>query len=519
MVNSKKTNSLQDFQQKLTDKTANGKKTNNLNDLNQKNVPDKAIKSKKTNTLRAYITTRIRTEKTRHSYYSSLLSFLRAIYTNEEYSAVGFKLDRVKKIEHGIENYLSEERVFYDDINTYVRWLNANTYAPKSSHCYVSMVKKFFSRQGYKLTEEQWEDISNLLPPNKTRTIDKILTKKQLRSVLSHLGVYMRPLTLFLVSTGARIGETLQLKVGDLELDHDPPQVTIRPQYTKKEVGGRVMWFSYEARDSIKEWLKVKDLRTKKSGQPFTKELLFGISARLVSHNWIRALEKAGFSETDPSTKVKVHVYHIHTLRKFFSTQMSDVGKVQEAIIHAWMGHAAYLATAYKRHSAVKLAEMYKNVMPAVSVYSEEKELENTQMIIDKKHLPLYLETGWEFKAYYEGSSETPEGKIIIIGKRGQRKPIIEDDVSIPNENSQPTVSNHDNEKPQHSEVIETKKKSYPKRLEIPEGFEHPCWEDDKRPFITESICSNCDKKADILLKCETKTRDYYLTKQKEGKP
>jgi len=325
-----------------------------------------------------WINKRCRTKGTKKGYRLSLFRFLRAIYGENTYPffKTGGTPDnqqrqvnkRHKILDSGIQRYFDEDRNFVKDFNNFILWMNKEKYAPKSIHSTLSMVKKFFLRHGHKLTDEEWEDLKGLLAPNKPRTQDKTLTKEQLKSVLNHLGLGMRALILFLASTGARIGETLQLKIGDINLGADPPEVNVRPQYTKKEVGGRVIWFSYEARDAIREWLKAKVNRKKKTGESFSKDKVFGFSEGTTTRMWHIALQKAGLDQRDPSTKTRIFLYHLHTLRKFFSTQMGDAG-VPESTIHAWMGHTAYLEAEYKRHSLEKLAKTYRDHMDAVSVY------------------------------------------------------------------------------------------------------------------------------------------------------
>ena len=77
--------------------------------------------------------------------------------------------------------------------------------------------------------------------------------------------------------SGARIGETLQLKKEDFELDAEPPRVHIRAEYTKGGVGARITYFSFEARDAIKDWLAIKDgLKKKMERNTETTEFLAG---------------------------------------------------------------------------------------------------------------------------------------------------------------------------------------------------------------------------------------------------
>ena len=343
-------------------------------------VPSSNPIEKKVGIVTEWVNKRCRTEGTKRAYYNSLLRFLKAIYGEKTYPnfTPGGSLKpserqrrinkRHKIINDGIQRYFNEDRNFLEDFNNFILWMNKEKYAPQSIHTTSSLTKKFFSRHDRKLTDEEWEDLHVLLAPNKPRTQDKTLTKEQMRTVLNHLGLGMRSVILFLASTGARVGETLQLKVTDINLDLDPPRVTIRNEYTKKEVGGRVVCCSYEARDAIREWLKAKVDRKKKTGKSFSRDLVFGTSEGTIRVMWHKALMKAGLDQRDPSTKNKVYVYHIHTLRKFFNSQLIMDG-VHDNIIQAWMGHSKYLAESYDRFNEEQLAKIYRDHMESVSVY------------------------------------------------------------------------------------------------------------------------------------------------------
>jgi Site-specific recombinase XerD len=322
------------------------------------------------NVVKEWLTKNFRHEHTRRSYRKGLNDFAHAIYGAESNYRIG------------IDRYFNETRDYLDDFKTFVAYLNQEGFASTTIHLRVSLVKKFFSRHERKISQENWEDIKRtLMPMHFVTTQDEVLNKEQLRDILQHLTVSGRALTLFLISTGARIGETLKLTVDDLNLESDPPQVNVRPQYTKKGVGGRVIWFSYEARDAIKEWLKDKKGKKKRGprqGEGFSKNLVFGFTAGNFGNMWRSALTKTELEKKDPTTKILI--FHVHTLRKFFSTAMSEAG-VQESIIHAWMGHKGYLDSAYKRYTKEKLAQMYKDQMDAVSIYGSGSDSEFKQKL------------------------------------------------------------------------------------------------------------------------------------------
>ena len=147
-------------------------------------------------------------------------------------------------------------------------------------------------------------------------TKDKKPSKVQLKQILNFAEIKCTSLVLFLVSSGARIGETLQLRIEDFNLDADPPSVDIRDEYTKGGVGGRTVYFSYEARDAIRDWLRVKDtLKRRGSGESYTGPRMFpyvGSTARFMFNN---ACDKAGLGARDAKTKRRI--LHLHSLESF----------------------------------------------------------------------------------------------------------------------------------------------------------------------------------------------------------
>lgn len=304
---------------------------------------------------------------------------------------------RINEIEAGIERYLSDldKRDFLNDYKGFIQWMQNEGYANLTIRMRCSKAKIFFGRQKdprCKIDDEDWSQIRRTLLPKSTRasTQDDILTKEQLKRVLQHSSVNGRALALFLLSTGARIGESCKLKMQDIDLDSDPPQVNIREKYTKSQVGGRVMWFSEEARDAIIEWHKVRIGRKKRGSgaglfvtgdKAGPEDLVFNCSVKIFTRHWNESLARAGKGEDppvlakrDPSTKIRIHVYHVHTLRKFFRTNMGHKGSyegkagVPDMIVHAWMGHKAYLSE-YDRLGNKGMADIYAENMNVVTVH------------------------------------------------------------------------------------------------------------------------------------------------------
>ena len=147
---------------------------------------------------------------------------------------------------------------------------------------------------------------------------DKILTREQLREIIEYLPSQGKAVTLFLANTGARIGETLQLRISDLNLDVKPACADIQEKYTMARFGARRIYFNRESVDAINTWLKTRE------GD--YNDLVFGIKVGSFSNMWRRALEKAGLDERDETSKLRINVYHLHTIRKWFRTQIELSG-------------------------------------------------------------------------------------------------------------------------------------------------------------------------------------------------
>jgi integrase len=233
----------------------------------------------------------------------------------------------------------------------------------------------FFQDQGVKVPDEAWKKIRQRgFMPKRTRaeTKDKKPTKPMLKKILNYADIKARAMILFLISSGARIGETLQLVKDDFDFNSDPPRVHIRAKITKGGVGERTAYFSYEARDAIKDWLNIKDSLTKRGTYgDYSGERVFSWGKSTSQFMWNMACDKAGIGTKDKRTGRRI--YHIHSLRKFFRTKIG----LDLDVTHALMGHAEYLDDSYLRlEEEGEIAAAYLEAMPNVSVYQvEDQEL------------------------------------------------------------------------------------------------------------------------------------------------
>ena len=287
------------------------------------------------------------------------------------------------KVKHTKDCYLSSIRKFkknldIESLDDYVesnpdatvdikRFLISLDGSPsKTIHSHVSAVKSFFADNNISYDETAWKKLRRrgFMPKRiMAETRDKKLTKNQLKRLLNYLDLRGKAQVLFLLSSGARVGESVQLKIADLDLESDPPKAYIRSEYTKGGVGARTVFMSYEARDAIKDWLAIKDNMKKRNGLAFSKDGVFDWTVGTSTYLWNRAVEKASLDEKDDKTQRRI--YHLHGLRKFFRSQIGlDID-----VTHALMGHSGYLDDAYLRLNEKEIAEAYLDAMERVSIY------------------------------------------------------------------------------------------------------------------------------------------------------
>lgn len=271
-----------------------------------------------------------------------------------------------KQFEKLAEQYFSEGRDIPDDLLRFSAYLH--TKPPKTAKSYMAGVKEYLGYNDVELTTRESKQIRLKLPRGGVRTVEKDMTPDVIKKVTGHMDIKGRALVLTLASSGMRIGEALQITLNDVDLKSNPPTITIRGEYTKTGEQ-RFTFINKEARESIDEWLKVRNTYihnacNKTNGlvqgnyaKPKNKDdnRLFPFSEGVVSRFWDLALQRAVMYSVDNGTN-RVQL-HIHQLRKFFRSQLALGCPVD--IVEGLMGHEGYLSEAYRRYTRVQMAEHY----------------------------------------------------------------------------------------------------------------------------------------------------------------
>ena len=331
-----------------------------------------------------YLSTYVK-KTTKDLIHASIKNFLVSIYGGDLKRKNGEWENLANKY---IEECRREGQDWFSDLLNFIRYLADRP--PASVGVYVRSVKNWITYTlDVDLTNRQRRILRSRLPKGKrARTVEDDLTREKLKKIFTHCDTKGRALFLFLASSGIRIGEALQLRMSDIDLEHDPPKVTVRGEYTK--AGDTYITFiSKEAKTALEEWLKVRDeyLRSAQNkGKGLQKtgygrglkgeedDRIFPFSDNVAHSMWTNALRKAGLEEKDDGTKRRT--LHIHMLRKFFMSQMKLI--IPKVIVEALAGHTGYLDEAYRRYTISQIAEYYKKGEPYIYI-NVPKEIQEIQ--------------------------------------------------------------------------------------------------------------------------------------------
>ena len=175
---------------------------------------------------------------------------------------------------------------------------------------------------GYELLERK---IRIKLPDRLPRAIDPEDLKKLLSAIDQ---VRDRAMILLLLRTGMRIGELLNTKVHDLDLNHN--RILI---YEAHKTGvGRVAYYSDDAREALMSWLQVRNT--------FKEYLFYGRGSGHLCYEtarsiFIKYLDKAGLAYNG---------YTLHCLRHTFATELLNARMPLEGL-RVLLGHTSLEVT------------------------------------------------------------------------------------------------------------------------------------------------------------------------------
>ena len=195
---------------------------------------------------------------------------------------------------------------------------------------------------------------------------------KALFSVIDH--PRNRAIFLLLLRTGMRIGELLDLRPADVNLQEQKVMIYIG----EKNYQGRVVYFSDDAREALEEWIKVRD--------PQRQCLFYSSNRHSLTYATIRVrfnkyIEKAGLGHKG---------YTMHQLRHTFATDLLNAGMRIESL-QPLLGHSTLEMTRrYAKLSDKSRENEYFRAMSIIErgMTDEDRRLDHKlQAVLEEKEL------------------------------------------------------------------------------------------------------------------------------------
>ena len=159
-----------------------------------------------------------------------------------------------------------------------------------------------------------------------------------------------RAMILVLLRTGMRIGELLKTRVTDVDIEEQK----ILIYEGEKNLRGRVVYFSNDAKDALKAWLEKRNRRVEILFYGYKGTALSYVAARIV---FIKYLDKAGLSHKG---------YTLHCLRHTYATELLNARMPLECL-EKLMGHSRLEVTRrYARLTDKTKEEEYFKAMAVI---------------------------------------------------------------------------------------------------------------------------------------------------------
>ena len=320
-----------------------------------------------------------------------------------------------------VEKTISGEIDAYQLLRDFVVFQDKSGLKPRTIHIRINAVKSYLRFCGVKIYTEDFKQSVKM--PRKITPQEIPLTKEIIQRLLRNVSPKLQTIILVAVSSGMRISEIVQLRIGDFDFNSEPTKIRLRAETTKTRTA-RDVFITKEAALALKDYLRRyhKWDGTKESIRQ--DKVVFGRTS--INRNSIKnekelktvpliatksllqkSLESAikNIPELNMKSVDGKRAIHFHAFRKFFRTTVGNVSGRDFA--EALMGHQFYLDTYYQLPEEKKKA-MYLDVEPYLTI-SDFENVEKKLETISAKYSTLNEKFNNLLKYFEKKSISVPE--------------------------------------------------------------------------------------------------------------
>jgi integrase len=238
-----------------------------------------------------------------------------------------------------------------------------------------------------------WKKIQ--LPTSRTVVRDKAPTRAELRKILMYSPPWLNAAIMVLATSGLRSGALTQLRLRNLDISTHPDVgvIEVPPEANKAKVG----YYTFITPEA-KEALRIHHEHRRELGETMTPDSPLIKSPRVQGQpsykslmvSYARVLDNAGLDarglnieRVGSRSGGNPRVLHLHTLRKWFRTQLEGV--MTSSYIERLMGHTstAYLDSSYFRPPEEDMIAAYRRAIPNLTILEDvqSEEFQRKQLI------------------------------------------------------------------------------------------------------------------------------------------
>lgn len=251
-------------------------------------------------------------------------------------------------------------------LDDYIGWCNEKGNSPGTQITRFNQLKRWLRVNDVEL---DWKKV--ILPKLRRVVQDKAPSRSELRQILAYAPTWLNTAILMLATSGLRSGTLEGLKMKHLNMDAYPDlaMIEVPPELSKSRVG-YFTFISPETKGALEKHLD----RRRKKGETLTPEspiinppIADQTRYSALARAYARTLVRAGLNEKSRG----YHVLHLHTLRKWFRTQLE--GAMTSSYIERLLGHVSgeYLDGAYFRPPDSDMVEAYRRAIPNLTIFED----------------------------------------------------------------------------------------------------------------------------------------------------
>ena len=218
----------------------------------------------------------------------------------------------------------------------------------------ISAIKSYITfLEKFNYSSDNFSELITI--PKKTRSLPKVMTEKEINQLIKHVEINTKKnlrddaLIELLYSTGLRVSEVANLKIGDINFEKS--EIKILGKGNKQ----RVVIFNNKSKEKIIKYLKNdKRLISLNTGALFQNKFKQSLSPRSIQRLLKKYLNFSGINSK----------YSTHTLRHTFATHLLE-GGADIKVIQQLLGHSSPETTKIYTHlSSPALKNVYNNSHP-----------------------------------------------------------------------------------------------------------------------------------------------------------